>query len=43
MPAAIAARRSDRLLKPAQSTYTMQHSIENQTRVWISLTAVSAA
>jgi len=32
-PAAIAARRSDRLLKPAQSTYVMQDSIENHTSV----------
>jgi len=42
-PAAIAARRSDRLVNPAQRTYAMQDSIENQMRVWISLTAVSAA
>jgi hypothetical protein len=42
-PAAIAARLSERLVKPAQRRYAMQDSIENQARVWISLIAVSSA
>lgn len=41
--AAIAVRRSDRFVKPVQSTYTMQDSIENQVSVCKSRITVSVA
>lgn len=41
-PAAMPARRSDRLANPAHSTYTMHDSFENQARVWTMWTILIA-